>query len=158
MEHIFWAIPGKLAGRPGPNLVPWDPTGLRREGFSAVLTVNHGVDVDPAQLQAAGLAHRRVRFPGGIPPNPDALEVALEALPVALDFYREHSTRGPVLVHCSFGKDRTGLFIAHALVQEQGLAPDDALARLREVRPNALSATGWHTLARDVLHHIATAD
>jgi hypothetical protein len=150
MQHVFWAIPGKLAGRPGPNREPWDPAELRRGGFRGVLTVNGGIDVDPEALRAAGLAHLHLPFPTGIPPHPNALEVALEALPAASAFYEEHSREGAVLVHCSFGKDRTCLCIGHILMQEQALDVDATLARLREMRSIALSADGWEALARDV--------
>lgn len=153
MEHVFWGIAGKLAGRAGPNMAPWQPDALFEAGFRGVLTVNHGVDVLPHALRAAGLAHRRVRFPGGIPPHPDACDVALEALPDAYAFYREVRCDGPLLVHCSFGKDRTGLFIAYVLMRDEGLDVNAAIARLRAVRPIALSATGWEDLARRVLPH-----
>jgi protein-tyrosine phosphatase len=151
MEHVFWAIPGKLAGRPGPNRAPWDPIALRRGGFRAVLSVNGGIDVEPDALRAAGLAHLRVPFPSGIPPHPNALEVALGALPAAYAFYQEHSRDGAVLVHCSFGKDRTCLCIGHILMQEQALDVNNTLARLHSMRSIALSADGWEALTRDVL-------
>lgn len=151
MEHVFWAIPDKLAGRPGPNRAPWDPAALYRGGFRAVLSVNSGLSVEPEALDAAGIAYRQVTFPGGIPPHADAATVALAALPVAYAFYREHSRDGAVLVHCSFGKDRTGLFLGYAMMQELGLDADAALQRLHAVRPIALSADGWEDLAREVL-------
>jgi protein-tyrosine phosphatase len=156
MEHVFWALAGKLAGRAGPNQAPWDPAALRRGGFHAVLTVNGGIGVEPEALLAAGLAHLRVPFPKGIPPHPNALEVALAALPAAHAFYREQSREGAVLVHCTFGKDRTGLCIGYILMREQGLDADTAIERLRAMRPIALSADGWEALAREVFRRSAS--
>jgi len=54
-------------------------------------------------------------------------------------------------VHCSAGKDRTGLFMSYFLIREFGLDVDAAIMRVRAVRPQAMSALGWETLARRVL-------
>ena len=35
MEKVFWLIPGKLAGRSGPNLDPWDAAALKQGGLGA---------------------------------------------------------------------------------------------------------------------------
>ena len=56
-----------------------------------------------------------------------------------------------VLVHCSAGNDRTGLFLSYFLVRQAGMAADDAIQRVRAVRPTALSADGWETFARQLL-------
>lgn len=42
-----------------------------------------------------------------------------------------------VVVHCRGGLGRTGLVVARFLVEE-GMAPDDAIARVRAVRPGAI--------------------
>ena len=42
MKKVFWLIPGQLAGRPGPDLEPWDLAELRTAGIGAVLSVNDG--------------------------------------------------------------------------------------------------------------------
>lgn len=44
---------------------------------------------------------------------------------------------GMVVVHCRGGLGRTGLVVARFLVEE-GMAPDDAIARVRAVRPGAI--------------------
>jgi protein-tyrosine phosphatase len=56
-----------------------------------------------------------------------------------------------VLVHCSSGKDRTGLFLSYYLCVTEGLGPGDAIREVRRVRPIALSADGWESFAYKVL-------
>lgn len=42
-----------------------------------------------------------------------------------------------VLVHCAFGMGRTGTMVARLLVDD-GLAPDEAIARVRRARPGTV--------------------
>ena len=59
--------------------------------------------------------------------------------------------RHPIVVHCSAGNDRTGLVMSHFLIREFGLDVETAIARVREVRPRAMTARGWESLSRRVL-------
>lgn len=40
MQHLFWLVEGKIAGRSGPNKDPWDLAELKAAGIRAVLSVN----------------------------------------------------------------------------------------------------------------------
>ena len=55
------------------------------------------------------------------------------------------------LVHCSSGKDRTGLALCHYLCRREGYRPPQAVAELRRVRPISLSACGYEEFALEVL-------
>jgi len=94
MNHIFWLLPGRLAGRPGPNREPWDLSAVRGLGIDAVLSVNDGEDCNRAELAALGFDHCVVPLPPNEPPQ---------------------------------------------------------IARVREVRPRAMTARGWESLSRRVL-------
>jgi protein-tyrosine phosphatase len=152
MEHVFWMIQGRLAGRAGPNREPWDLRALVALGIDSVLTLNDGAGCDPAELEALGFEHCSVPLPPSEPPEPGDDEVCRAGLPVAYEFVAAQHVRGrAVLVHCSAGKDRTGLFMSYYLVRTLGLDVETAIARVREKRPRAMTALGWEDLSRRVL-------
>ena len=152
MQHVFWLLRGQLAGRPGPNREAWDLRGLRELGIDAVLSVNDGEGCDPAELADLGVGYCCVPLPPNEPPLPGDEDLCRAGLPVAYDFVSaQHIHRRAVLVHCSAGKDRTGLFMSYFLIRKYGMEVDAAIERVRAVQPRALSARGWDDLARRVL-------
>lgn len=152
MEHVFWLLPDRLAGRAGPNRRPWELAAIRALGIGAVLSVNDGAGCDPSEFSALGLIYRCVPLPPNEPPIEGDEELCRLALPPAHEFVlAQHAAGRAVLVHCSAGKDRTGLYMSYFLMREQGLGMEAAIARVREVRPIALSAAGWEAMARRVL-------
>ena len=50
MTELRWVVDDTVAGRCGPNTVPWHPGALRAQGVGAVLSVNRADDVDPEAL------------------------------------------------------------------------------------------------------------
>ncbi len=153
MQSLFWLVPDRLAGRPGPDRAPWNLATLRDAGIGAVLSVNDGILCHRDDFRGCGLAHACIPLSDNAPPQPGDDDTCLRALPSGYDFVREQLTGGrATIVHCSSGKDRTGLFLAYYLVREAGLAPAEAVERVRMVRPIALTAPGWHDFAFDVLH------
>lgn len=156
MDELFWVVEGKLAGRPGPDLAPWDLAALRAAGIGAVLSVNDGAMCRAEEFAAEGLTYACVPLSDAAPPRPGDREVCVRALPEAYTFVRRQMAEGKaVLVHCTAGKDRTGLFLAYYLVRAWGLAADEAIAQVRRVRPIALSAEGWEEFAREILRSLA---
>ena len=154
MNSIFWAIPNILAGRPGPNMQPWDPVNLYDQGIRSILTTNLGEEVDPATLHSAGLVHEHFYFPIGEPPDSEQFEIGLEVLPLA---YRWYCTAPkPMLVHCSAGKDRTGLFIAYVLMLHDSMNVEEAMKNTREIRPIAFTATGWESFVFELLSELSS--
>ncbi len=154
MEKCFWLIPEKLGGRPGPDAEPWDAAALREGGIGAILSVNNGSKCDSEALANAGIAHLCVPLSDKAPPESGDLEHCIRALPKAYDFVAAQLGDGrKVVVHCSGGKDRTGLFLSYFLVVTNKLPIDDAINSVRQVRPIALSAEGWEDFAHRVLEH-----
>lgn len=152
MQSLFWLVPDRLAGRPGPDRAPWNLVSLRDAGIGAVLSVNDGILCHRDDFRACGIAYACIPLSDNAPPQPGDDEVCLRALPAAYDFVQEQLTGGRVtIVHCSSGKDRTGLFLAYYLVRNAGLAAEEAIERVRRVRPIALTGPGWRELAFDVL-------
>ena len=152
MNHVFWLVPGVLAGRSGPNRDPWDAQDLRAGGIGAILSVNDGGACHPEDFAALGMSYRCIPLSDNEPPRDGDMEHCLAALPEAYDYVRgELDEQRTVLVHCRSGKDRTGLFMCYFLIRESGMSIDDAIAEVRRVRPIALSAEGWEDLAVAVL-------
>ncbi len=152
MDHTFWLVPNLLAGRCGPDREPWFLDRLRQAGFGAVLSVNDGELCRPEEFAQHGLAYACIPLSNHAPPLDGDLEHCLAALPTALSFVKENLSRNiPVLVHCTAGKDRTGLFMAHYLMKCEGCSLQQAMERVRAVRPVAFTAEGWDDFAFQVL-------
>jgi len=156
MKKVFWLLPGRLAGRSGPDQDPWNLDTLREAGFGAVLSVNDGIACRAEEFAARSMRYACIPFSCNAPPLSGDHRVCLAALPRAYDFVTQELGRGhAVLVHCTAGKDRTGMFLSYFLMREHGLTPHAAISAVREVRPIALSAAGWDNFAREVLAHFA---
>ena len=152
LKNVFWLIPGKLAGRTGPNVDPWEPTDLKQGGIDAVLSVNGGVLVDADALKACDITYACIPLSSNAPPIPGDLEICLDALPRAFAFVQENIEAGKaVMVHCRSGKDRTALLMSYYLMRRLSITADEAIAEVRRVRPIALSALGWDAFARELL-------
>ena len=152
MDKLFWVIPaGTLASRPGPDQAPWDLAALRAGGMGAILSVNDGLLCHPQDCAVAGITYACMPLSANAPPHPGDEHICLRVLPQAYAFVQAQMGQGGV-VHCSGGKDRTGLFLGSFFMQHGGLSPQEALQAVRQVRPIALSAPGWEALAQQVLH------
>ena len=152
MQQVFWLRPGLIAGRPGPVYYPWRPEELAAGGIGAVLTVNNAQSVYPEDFKAADIDHAWLPMEDNAPPLPGDFEHCLDMLPRTLNFIRAmHAQNRAVLIHCTAGKDRTGLTMAYYLCQEEGFDAVNAIAEVRKVRPQALSATDYEPFAIDLL-------
>jgi len=82
--------------------------------------------------------------PDEIPPDSNSISAYKKLLPDAIDFIHTQLSKGlPVLVHCHAGMDRTGMAIACFLVRHHGMAPKEALSKVRMTRPVALTSQGY---------------
>lgn len=155
MKHVFWLKHGIVAGRSGPDLNPWNAGELHSSGFGAILSVNDGAACHAEDFNALGMAYRCIPLSDNAPPREGDLDHCLEALPRAYDYVRAAlAGQRPVLVHCTAGKDRTGLFMCYFLIRESDVTVQEAISQVRRVRPIALSAEGWDDFAVRVLETI----
>src|SRR5688500_10868803 len=83
MENVFWVIAGKLAGRPGPDRVPWNLAAMRDAGIGAILSVNDGLLCHPEDFEACGIVYACIPLSENAPPQPGDDEICLRALPLA---------------------------------------------------------------------------
>jgi protein-tyrosine phosphatase len=157
MRHVFWLRSGVIGGRSGPNRDAWLPWELANDGIGAVLSVNDGELVRPLELAEVGIDSCCIPLSDAVPPRAGDFEACVSALPRALSFVRRSiNARRKVLVHCSSGKDRTGLFLSYYLCVMERLPPGEAIREVRRVRPIALSADGWERFALDVLAELSS--
>ena len=151
MKHLFWLRQGAIAGRPGPDHTLWDLDEINANRFSAILSVNDGEAVHQSRLAELGIEYANIPMSDNAPARDGDLAFCLENLPRATAFVGDNMAKGPVLVHCRSGKDRTGMVLAACLIEFEGLGPEAAMAEVLEVRPIAFSAEGWKEFALAVL-------
>ena len=157
MRNVFWVRDGVIGGRSGPNRDAWCAKDLAEGGIGAVLSVNEGELVRATELAEAGIDYCCVPLSDAAPPQPGDLQVCVNALPRALSFaLRSIGCHRSVLVHCSSGKDRTGMFLSYFLCATEALSPDNAVREVRRARPIALSADGWEAFAYQVLEKLCS--
>jgi len=65
-----------------------------------------------------------------------------EALSVAVRYMEEVMGKGGLLVHCMAGVGRTGMVLAAYFVKASGLSAQEAIDRVRALRPGSISRPG----------------
>ena len=152
MQHIFWLVPGVLAGRSGPSQDPWQLDELKSRGLGAVLSVNDGELCHPDDFERLAIRYLCIPLSPNAPPLDGDVQHCRMVLPLAYNFTKSNEAhRVATLVHCHAGKDRTGLFMAYFLVRSLGCTAADAIAKVKAVRSIAFTAPGWDEFAHDVL-------
>ncbi len=151
MKHVFWVYRNELAGRPGPGVAPWRLSDFAGSGIDVLLSV--ASDLFPhSEAAASGLARACIPFPDLVPPDELTYRQCRANLRLTSEVIDSNLRRGRrVLVHCAGGNDRTGLVLAHYIARREGLGAAEAVRRLRETRPQALSARGWEAMALDLI-------
>ena len=148
MSDFYWILPGLLAGRPGPQTVPWDLTALWEAGFRTIVSL---VSVDEAPIRAAGFRHLYVPLDGALAFLPSLRRRLARRMRPVVDFVAEEVAAGrPTLVHCRKGNDRTGAVLAAYLTCYQGLTPEEAIRRVLEANPQAMRSLGFKRLVKTI--------
>lgn len=152
MKHLYRLHDTLVFGRPGPNLIPWNPSELRAGGIQAILSVNDGELVHGDDLLAAGIDYVCAPLSDAAPPRQGDLDICLASLSKGFEFVSAHCGQGrKTLVHCRQGRDRTGMFLAYYMHKQFCVSPEEAVTRLQQVRGDALAAEGWKAFTIRVL-------
>ena len=151
MKNVFWLRKGLLAGRTGPNLNAWNVEDFSRVGFSSILSVNNGEMVNESLIKMAGLDYANIPMSANAPVSPGDQELCVQNLPLAFEFIARNLSKGPLLIHCRSGKDRTGMVLAASLIALEGIGAKQAMDEVVKVRPIAFSAEGWLEFTQRVL-------
>jgi protein tyrosine phosphatase (PTP) superfamily phosphohydrolase (DUF442 family) len=148
MSDFYWILPGLLAGRAGPQTVPWDLTELWETGFRTIVSL---VPVDGEPIRRAGFRHLLVPLNGGLAFLPPVRRRLARQMRPVVDFVAEEVAAGrPTLVHCRKGNDRTGAVLAAYLACYRGLTPEEAIRRVLEANPQAMRSLGFKRLVRTI--------
>ena len=133
-----------LGGRCGPVCVPWLPEELHARGVRGVISLD-SLGVDGTALRAAGINHLPLYQPMILLESTAERKKFLEVVPPVLQFLEDRRDQDglPAVVHCHYGRDRTGCVLACCLVARQCWSAERAIAHVRAFQPLALSAPGY---------------
>ncbi len=147
--HVYTIAEGRVGGRPGPMRVPWDLKGLRREGYTAIVSFECA-HVDGDAIRAAGLEHRRICVEDFTAPTFDQMVEFNEFVDRAV------AEGGRILAHCYAGRGRTGTMLASHLVW-RGSSVEDAVSAVRAkiMDTQGTLAGAIEPVQLEALHHFA---
>ena len=127
---FLWVKEGRLAASGLPSSksqLQW----ISDAGIASVLTLTER-PLPQSFREGSALRFAHVPMADHEPPSVDSLAQAVSFIE------QELAAGRPVLVHCLAGQGRTMTAIACYLVKAEGLAPTEAIARLRELRRGAV--------------------
>jgi atypical dual specificity phosphatase len=135
--NFSWVIEDKLAGCGLPvsdDEFEW----LVDQGIKSIVTVREvPLPIDWLRRSDIDYLHLAVEDFGA--PN-------MEDLIQAVDFIDQRISSGrPAMVHCAAGKGRTGTVLAAYLVKKQNLTADQAIEKVRSMRPGSVQSVSQET-------------
>lgn len=146
--QIWWIEEETVAGGRHPSATELEE--LSREGFTLIVSLLEE-ELNPPRYRpedAERLGMRRVNLP-----VPDFRAPTLDQVREFIRLVQAEEGSGRVFVHCESGRGRTGTMAA-ALWMHRGLKPEDAIARVRRVKPEAIETREQEEQLHAFAHHL----
>lgn len=154
-RDLSWAKPMNLAGMPNLNLVApnlYRSAQPTAEGFKAAqeqLHLRTSLSLRESSNDNDLLVGTQIENQS-VPMN--AAHITDAQIIGALKIVRAAQKKGPVLVHCLHGSDRTGVVIAMYRILYQGWSKDQAIDELKN------GGFNFHSIFFNIPHFIQNAD
>ncbi len=135
--NFSWIIQGKLAGCGLPvtqNEFEW----LLQNGIKSIVTVRE-VPLPSEWLDDNDINYMHLQVEDFGAPTIEELDKAISFIDSEISMGR------PVMVHCAAGKGRTGAVLASYLTKNENLTAEQAIERLREMRPGSVQSVVQET-------------
>ena len=126
-RNFSWLVESKLAGCGRPETEA-EVKGLQDVGIRAVISLT-GTPLQPDAIGRHGFDFLHSHI--SVAPSPFQLGEIIDFIAA------RNAESEPVLVHCGEGKGRSGTVLAAYLVS-RGSTADDAIRRVRELRPGSI--------------------
>jgi len=130
-RNFSWLIEEKLAGCGRPESEA-ELIGLQNAGIKVIISLT-GTPLNPEPVSRLGFAYLHSHISGTSAPS------ALQLSEIVEYITARNAESKPVVVHCGEGRGRTGTVLAAYLVSK-GLKADDAIRRVRELRPGSIES------------------
>ena len=129
--NFGWVIEGKLAGS-GLPVSKQEFDWLLEQGVRAIVTVRE-VPL-PKEWVESGTGYMHLRVDDFGAPQPEEIDAAVQFIE------KQIADNHAVTVHCAAGKGRTGVILAAYLVKNEGLSPQEAIDKIRAMRPGSIQS------------------